>query len=383
MNRGAVVLLVMATAAVLFGKPVYAGWATVIALAAAWILDPRAVRAGLRFGVILAIVFAASITAAVVAWSAGPEKGLVNGGMVLLRLLVLSAAAAVLVRSVDAERVLRAAERAGFTRLGLVLGMSLNSLPRIVEAIGEVWAAFKVRTRTPTDGVRRIPALGEVLLAHTARIAEEAAAAASLRGHSSLTRPGAGLRSPVRTVVLTGPSDGGKTASALRLMELCSDRDIPVAGFVQLGEIEEGGKVGFRVRDVVSGEEAPLARRAAGGDGDFNTRFRFFDEGFALGRTALERAISGGIVVVDELGPVELRGEGHMPAVVRAMQVPGLAAAVVVVRRSLVPSLLATLEATDAVVVDVGDYGETASDEILEALELHSEFRIPNSEFDP
>ena len=71
-----------------------------------------------------------------------------------------------------------------------------------------------------------------------------------------------------------------------------------------------------------------------------------------------------------------------MPAVVKAMTVPGLAAAVIVVRRSLVPSLLATLDATDAVVIDVEDLDDSAADAILEALDLHSEFRIPNSEFD-
>lgn len=370
MNRLAAVLLAVAAAVVLFGQPEYALWASLIALTAAWVLDPPAVRTGFRFGVVLAIIFAACITAAVVAWAEGPEKGMTLGGMVLLRLSVLTAAAAVIVRNVDVEWILKAADRAGFERLGLVFGLSLNTLPHLIEVAGDVWTAHRVRNRNTADKLRRLPGLGVVLLAHTARIAEDAAAAASLRGHSALTRPGVILTLPVRTVVVTGSPGGGKTAAVLRVAELLGGNGVPVAGFAQLGELEDGRKVGFRVRDLVSGEQVQLASLAGREGGDFGTRFVFAADGFALGRSALDRAVPRGVVIVDELGPVELRGGGHMPAVLKAMQVPDLAGAVVVVRRSLVPSFLAALKATDAVVIDVEALGSTAAEKILEALAL-------------
>ena len=370
MNRAAAVVLVVAAVVVLFGQPVYALWAALVALAAAWVLDPPAVRAGLRFGVVLAIIFAACVTAAVVAWAEGSGKGATVGGMVLLRLLVLTAAAAVVVRNVDVEWILHMTARAGFERLGLVFGLALNTLPHLVEVAGDVWTAHVVRNRKPIDQMRRLPGLGVVLLAHTARIADDAAAAASLRGHSALTRPGVLLRSPVRTVVVTGAPSCGKTAAVVRLAEILGDRGVPIAGFVQIGVIEEESKVGFNVLDLLSHDEAGLARLAGRKGGEFGTRFVFSAEGFALGRAALGRAERGGVVIVDELGPVELRGEGHMPAVVKAMTVPGLAAAVIVVRRSLVPSLLATLDATDAIVIDIDDLGDSAPQAILEALAL-------------
>jgi len=369
-NRAAAVLLAVAAAVVLFGQPVFALWAALVALAAAWVLDPPAVRAGLRFGVVLAIVFAACVTAAVVAWAEGPEKGIAIGGMVLLRLLVLTAAAAVIVRNVNVEWILSATARAGFERLGLVFGLALNTLPHLVEVAGDVWTAHVVRNRKPFDHIRRLPGLGVVLLAHTARIADDAAAAASLRGHSALTRPGVLLRSPVRTAVVTGAPSCGKTAAIVRLAEILGERGVPIAGFVQIGVLEEEIRVGFNVRDLLSRDEAGLARLAGRKGGEFGTRFVFSEEGFALGRTALERAAPGCVVLVDELGPVELRGGGHMPAVERAMSVPGLAGAVIVVRRSLVPSLLATLDATDAVVLDIENLGDSAAEEVLAALAL-------------
>jgi len=362
------VLLAATAVVVLFGDPLYAAWAALVAIAAAWILYPPAVHTGLRVGVVLAIAFAAAITAAVVAWSQGPQRGLEIGGMVLLRLLVLTVIAAILVRKIDAEALLRQAQRLGLERFGLVLGLALNSLPRITGAAGEVWSAYRMRSRSARDRLRRLPGLGEVLLAHTARIAEEASAAASLRGHAALTRPGTILRAPLRTVVVTGPPDTGKTAAVIAVTERLRAEGVPVAGIVQLGQVEEGVKIGFRLRDIATGEEAQLASRDTSGRGEFGTRFRFSEEGFRLGRTALSRARAGGVLVIDELGPVELRGAGHMPAVRRAIATPDLVGAAVVVRRPLVPSLLAALEASDAVVIDVEDAGEDAVDAIFSEL---------------
>ena len=360
--------LIFAVAAVLADEAWFAAGAALLALAAAWVLDPPAVRATLRFGLVLSVIFAAAVTAAVVAWASGPARGLEVGGMVLLRLLVLALATAVLVRRVDAEALLRAADRFGMEKLGLVLGLALNALPRIAEAGSEVWAVHRLRSRGLRGRLRRLPGLAEVLLAHTARIADEAAAAASLRGHSALTRSNTRLSTPLRTVVVTGPPDCGKTEAVSALAEDLGGAGVPVAGFVQIGEREAERKVGFSVRSLTTGEEARLARVVERAEGEHGTRFRFFEAGFEVARKALVGAGRGTVLIIDELGPVELRGAGHMPAVRQALATRDLAGLVVVVRRSLVPSLIAALDAEDAVVVDVGENRGGAAEVIAEAL---------------
>jgi nucleoside-triphosphatase THEP1/energy-coupling factor transporter transmembrane protein EcfT len=371
MKAFAGLLLALLVAAVLVGDPYITAAAAATALAAAWFLDPRALYATLRVGIVLTLVFAAAITAAVVAWASGPERGIEVGGMVLMRLLVLTVSSAVLVRRVDAEALLRLTDRLGLERLGLVLGLALNALPHVAEASGDVWAAHSLRSRGLGARLRRLPGLGEVLLAHTARIAEEAAAAASLRGHSALTRRGGQLRVPVRTVVVTGPPDGGKTEAVSSAAELIQDAGSSVAGFVQPGLRDGTRKVSFRIHDLATGEEADLAHLTEHSKGSFGTRYRFSQEGFRLGQAALARARPGGILIVDELGPVELRGAGHMPGVRKALSIPGIVGFVVVVRRSLIPSFLAALDASDAVIVDVGEVGEGAGAVIVEALGLN------------
>jgi nucleoside-triphosphatase THEP1/energy-coupling factor transporter transmembrane protein EcfT len=367
-KRVAAVALAVSTVIVLFGEPINAVWAALVAVAAVWVLDPVALRAGLRVGAVLAIVFAAAVTAAVVAWAEGPQRGVELGGMVLLRLLIMTIAAGVLVRSVNAEKILRLTERLGLERLGLVLGLALNSLPSLAHASGDVWTAARVRSDGPLQLLRRVPNLGEVLLSHTARIAEEASAAASLRGHSALTRPGGRVSGAVRTVVVTGPPGGGKTDVVAAVAGQLQNEGVPVFGFIQPGILEDGEKVGFRLRDVATGDEAVLATRGERREGDFGTRFQFTDEGFRLGSQALSRVVPGSVVIVDELGPVELRGEGHMPAVRRALAAPGLRGAIIVVRRALVPSLLDELDASDAVVIDVENGGRGSAEEIAAAL---------------
>jgi nucleoside-triphosphatase THEP1 len=170
----------------------------------------------------------------------------------------------------------------------------------------------------------------------------------------------------IPVVVAAGVRNSGKTAAVSALVERLQRRGVRVTGFVQPGIFEDGLKVGFAVRDLATGEEAVLARVAPERQGDHGTSYLFDDAGFTLARRALGRASPGDLVVVDELGPVELRGQGHMPAVQRALGVPGLAGLVVVVRSQLVPALLAALPVGDASVVEVTD--QECAGMLLEAL---------------
>jgi len=342
--------------------------AAVVAFGAAWVADRGAFRRVLRVGLVLGAVFAAAAATAAVAWASGLDRGLMIGGTVLLRLVVLGTVAAVVARSVDAEKVLRLASRFGMERLGLVFGLALNSLPHLSETISTVWSAHRVRSGGRWSALRRFPALAEVLLAHTARVADQAAAAAALRGHTALSRTTAPLVTKARTVVVTGPAGSGKTPLAVSVVDELGERGIPVAGFLQPAILSDGEKIGFRIQDAATGETVELARRVAPGDGKFGTSFTFFDEGFDLGGRALQQIASGSVLVIDELGPIELRGGGHWPAVDRALKSSDVSGLVVVVRRTLVPALVEALDAGDVVVVDLEEAGGNPLMVVMNAL---------------
>ena len=186
-----------------------------------------------------------------------------------------------------------------------------------------------------------------------ARVADEAAAAAALRGHAALRQKPVGVASTSRVVVVTGAPGSGKTTAVLDAAEAVRGAGCRVVGFAQPGFFRDGEKVGFLLRDVATGEEGELARRVDRSVGEHGTAFRFSPAGLELARRALKSAGTGDLLVLDELGPLELRGRGHMPAVRQALRAARPKAVVVVVRRHLVPSLLAALQVDDAVIVDV------------------------------
>ena len=371
-NRLAGFLLAVAAAVVLFGPPLYAGWAALVAVAAAWILDPPAVRAGLRFGVGARDHFCGFDDRRGGRLGGRPASaGSSLGGMVLLRLLVLTVAAAVLVRSVNAETLLRWTRKIGME----TARPGPRSLPQLPAAAGrgrsEMCGRLTGAKPTAPTTTRRLPGLGEVLLAHTARIAEEAAAAASLRGHSALTRPGHWLRTPVQRCRRDRTEQRRQDRDSDCRRRRAARAGCLVAGFVQLGEFKEGHKVGFQLRDLATGEgRIGDPRRAE------RRRVRHplsvLREGFRLGREALSRAAADSVVIVDEFGPVELAGRRPHAGGTTGPGGAGLRGAVVVVRRALVPSLLAALDATDAVVIDVEDHGERSAEAIVDSLGLSS-----------
>jgi nucleoside-triphosphatase THEP1 len=372
-------LLAVAFVTCLVQSPQVAVIALALALLGALLADRAVLRVVLRLGIILAVALAAALTGAVVAWSAGPTRGLIIGGALLLRLLVLVIVTGTLARAINADTIIGVTRRFGMERFGLVLGLSLNVLPRLATAAHEAWLAMQVRIRG--SGSRSaaavwwqlliaLPRLAEVVLAHTARLAEEAAAAAALRGHAGVFTGGGTVAVPAPIVVVTGPTGSGKTTTVESVVAELTAAGRQVAGFVQPGVWQEQDKVGFLVKDVATGEQTQLAQRVSHDSGEHGTGFHFTEDGLALARQALGRARSGAVLVIDELGPMELRGHGHMRAVHKAMSINGLAGVVVVVRRHLVPALLAALDAENAAIVDVLADAEVAPRAVLEALGL-------------
>jgi len=317
--------------------------------------DRSVFRAGFRLGVFLGILFSAAAGGAAVAFGGGLEKGLHSALVLLVRMLLLWLLTVLISRSVDSEHLLDALRKAGLDGPGMILGLSLNILPHLLSTAQSMWLSHRMRSTSILHALIRLPALAEVFLAHSLRIADEAAGAAALRGHPGLALPSrAMLSSPVPVLVLTGERGTGKTTALEAVLTRLADRGLPVAGLVQPAIFEGGEKTGFRVRNLLNGEEYPLAGRCARNEkGDHGTIFRFDPIGLRQAEKALDTAPRDSILVLDELGPVELRGHGHMPALRRAMKERPPRLLMLVLRRHLVPSLLAVLEARDARVVEV------------------------------
>lgn len=326
--------------------------ALVLASGAALWIEPASLRRAWAGRTLATILLASGVTAALVAWASDVPAGVRAGFAMLVRLAVLVVVTTLAARHINHETWRRALGRIGLGRLGLVCGLALNAMPHLAEAWRDTWIALAVRRRRRHPRIRDVLPLLETMLAHTGRVADEAAVAAALRGHMALMpRPEPLVGSPL-VVVLTGRSGSGKTPAMERLVDILRERGVEVFGFLQPPIWRQGRKEGFDLVDVRSTERAPLGRRVADGQGDHHTPFVFDPRGFALARRALIRPPRRGVLVVDEIGPVELRGEGHWDAVARAWKAGRPVAAVLTLRRQLIPAFLALLGAREVVIVD-------------------------------
>lgn len=85
-----------------------------------------------------------------------------------------------------------------------------------------------------------------------------------------------------------------------------------LSGIVAKGVFMGETKIGFDVRDVSNGRSRVLARI----DGDISEgfmvgRYVFSSRGFEFAKDALLNYRRGGVVFVDEAGPLELEGKGY------------------------------------------------------------------------
>ncbi len=120
-----------------------------------------------------------------------------------------------------------------------------------------------------------------------------------------------------RFFFITGDLHEGKTTLAGQVVEALQARGFRVAGLLAPGIWKDGLREGFDAMNVSTRAAVPLCRRGAPEEGARVGPYRFFAEGIAFGREALslESVRSADLAVVDEVGPLELRGEGWAMAV--------------------------------------------------------------------
>lgn len=121
------------------------------------------------------------------------------------------------------------------------------------------------------------------------------------------------MTEPTR-ILLEGRPGAGKTTVARRLVERLHSAGVPVTGFTT-EEIREGRRrVGFRV-EAVGGSGTTMAHVGLPGPprvGKYGVDLEAFDR---IALPALDPAEKGGVIVVDELGKMELASPGFREAV--------------------------------------------------------------------
>ena len=156
-----------------------------------------------------------------------------------------------------------------------------------------------------------------------------------------------------RIILLTGERGVGKTHVCERVVEEARSRGFSCAGVLSRALFEGQDKVGINLVDVASGEERPLAS-ADDVPGEVRWgRYRFVASSVAWGTEALAKASPCDLLVVDEVGPLELeRGQGFAMAL-DVLAKGSFALGLVVIRPALLDRVAGRLQGKRPLVLEV------------------------------
>ena len=152
-----------------------------------------------------------------------------------------------------------------------------------------------------------------------------------------------------RIFVLSGESGAGKTALCIRTVTLLQQAGAQVAGLVSPARVEGNRKTGIFVRDIRSGEQRLLAER---GNHD-GLGWSLDPDAMQWGTNILRAASPCDVLVVDELGPLELKHNKGWTVAWEVLDARNFVVALIVVRPSLIQTLKERLRGHDLEVIPV------------------------------
>lgn len=139
-------------------------------------------------------------------------------------------------------------------------------------------------------------------------------------------------------MVITGNTGIGKTTVCDRVVKLAANLGYACGG-VLTRTAPDGGKI---VVDIKSGEQKRLASISDVPGGPHIGKYFFDPAGIDFGVRAIERGVSGDILCVDEVGPLELGGGGFVNAV-RLIREARVSHSILVVRKELLAPFISQL----------------------------------------
>ncbi len=140
-------------------------------------------------------------------------------------------------------------------------------------------------------------------------------------------------------VIVTGAVGIGKTTVCERVVGIARSNGYSCGGVLTYKDEHDN----LVVRDIETGERKVLASTHDKYGGPRTGRYFFSPEGIEFGIRAIDKGIASDILVVDELGHLELRGEGFAKVI---PHVAGMKArdCILVIRKELLPAFLPRLK---------------------------------------
>ena len=152
--------------------------------------------------------------------------------------------------------------------------------------------------------------------------------------------------------VLTGPVHSGKTTLLRKLLVDLKTEGLPVSGYLSLLVMNEGKIAGYDLFDVKNGSSIPFLRTEGEAGRQKIGPYFFLPRGLEAAAAAIIGHNPGEILIVDEVGPMELSGRGVWLALSEVLSRPSFDC-LLVVRKPLLGNFQDRLGKTPVNVFDV------------------------------
>jgi nucleoside-triphosphatase THEP1 len=156
--------------------------------------------------------------------------------------------------------------------------------------------------------------------------------------------------------ILTGPVHIGKTTLLERIVYELKKEKIDIDGFLSESVLENQEVIGYDLCDIKEEESIPFIRKEGERDWQRIGPFFFIPQGLARAKEIIFRGKENALLIVDEVGPLELGGKGLWPALKEVIFQP-LKRSVLVVRANILEDFLAMLGKSEVKVFDIKEEG--------------------------
>jgi nucleoside-triphosphatase THEP1 len=153
-------------------------------------------------------------------------------------------------------------------------------------------------------------------------------------------------------IILSGPVHGGKTSLVQKSLGRWASRGLRFGGFLSLYVRDAGGAEGYDFLDLKDGRRLPFLRRTGEPDWERIGPYYFIPQALAAARSLILAADPAEVLIVDEVGPLELAHGGLWPALREIIFQPQLKT-LLVAREDILEDLFRLLGTSVPLIIDV------------------------------
>ena len=152
--------------------------------------------------------------------------------------------------------------------------------------------------------------------------------------------------------ILTGSVHSGKTTLLKKVVRELKEKKYRIDGFLSEAVWMREEIFGYDLFDLKKERSIPLIRRTGEKEWQKIGSYFFIPQSLAEAEKIILRGKEADILVVDEVGPLELSGRGFWPALMQVVFQP-LNSYILVIRKNIIKDFLAMLGKSDVKIYDI------------------------------